>query len=351
MFNIFSKLLEKDLAIDLGTANTLVYTKRDGILLQGPSVVAMRNSTSKTGEILAVGNEAKKMIGRTPDNIIAVRPMKDGVIADFNMAAKMLKYFITEAYRRNKLLKPRIIISVPSGVTKVEKKAVIDVALYCRAKGVYLIEEPIAAAIGAGLPINEASGNMVVDIGGGTTDIAIISLGGMVTSNSIRVAGDEMNEAIIGYLKNKYNLLIGENKAEEIKIQYGAATFPKNSKLKEDLTFGIRGRDYVSGLAKTVEVSCGEIQEVLQKTIDKILEAIKITLERTPAELSGDIIDNGIIMAGGGALLTGLDRFLSKNLGVPVYLDENPLNCIVLGAGKVLEDLDQFKNFLVSDRS
>jgi rod shape-determining protein MreB len=300
--------------------------------------------------LLAIGNEAKRMIGRTPNNILAVRPIKDGVIADFEMTAKMLRYFITKIYKRKKLVSPRIVISIPSGITKVEKKSVIDVVLEAKAREIYLIEEPVAAAIGANLPVNEPTASMVIDIGGGTTDIAVISLGGIVTSNSIRVAGDEMNEAIISYLKNSYNILIGENRAEEIKMNFGSACFPNSSQITEVTKVVVRGVDLIDGLPKVIEIDCKEIQDALKNTVKQIIVGVKDVLSEVPAELSGDIMDKGIIMAGGGSLLKGLDYLLSQELGVPVYLDDNPLDCIALGAGKVLESLDKFESFLVGSK-
>lgn len=335
--------LSKDMGIDLGTANSLVYVKGKGIVLKEPSVVAIQK---ETGQILAAGEEAKQMIGRTPGNIVAIRPMKDGVIADFDTTQSMIKYFINKALRnRTFLVKPRVVISVPSGVTAVEERAVREAALQAGAREAYLIEEPMAAAIGAGLPVHEPTGNMIVDIGGGTTEVAVISLGGIVTSRSIRVAGDEMDEAIIQHVKRAYNLMIGERTAEQIKIEIGTA-YP----LQTVESYEIRGRDLVSGLPKTITVTSEEIYKALSEPVASILEAIKVTLERTPPELAADIMDRGIMMAGGSSLLCGLDRLISEQTGMPVHLAEEPLVAVAYGAGKVLENIDVLKRVLIQPK-
>ena len=338
LFNIFSK----DMGIDLGTANTLVYVNGKGIVLREPSVVAIQNDT-KT--VLAVGEEAKKMIGRTPGNIVAIRPMKDGVIADFDVTQSMLKYFIRKAYGRKSFIQPRVVVCVPSGVTEVEKRAVEEAAYQAGAREAYLIEEPMAAAIGAGLPVEEPTGSMVVDIGGGTTEVAIISLGGIVTAKSIRVGGDELDESIIHYIKREYNLMIGERTAEEVKITIGSA-FPK---AKEDRML-IRGRDLVSGLPKTLEISSHEIMEALREPVSQIVEAIKYTLEKTPPELAADIMEIGIMLTGGGALLDGLDALVRKETGMPVRIADEPLDCVVLGTGKAIESIDTLKRVLITPK-
>ncbi|MBM7613578.1 rod shape-determining protein [Alkaliphilus hydrothermalis] len=338
IFNFFSK----DMGIDLGTANTLVYVNGKGIVLREPSVVAIQNDT-KT--VLAVGEEAKKMIGRTPGNIVAIRPMKDGVIADFDVTQSMLKYFITKAYARRTLVQPRVVVCVPSGVTEVEKRAVEEAAYQAGAREAYLIEEPMAAAIGAGLPVEEPTGSMVVDIGGGTTEVAIISLGGIVTAKSIRVGGDELDESIMNYIKREYNLMIGERTAEEVKITIGSA-FPK---AKEEKML-IRGRDLVSGLPKTLEITSTEILEALKEPVSQIIEAIKYTLEKTPPELAADIMEMGIMLTGGGALLDGLDKLVRKETGMPVRIAEEPLDCVVLGTGKTIEEIDTLKRVLITPK-
>lgn len=336
-------LFSKDMGIDLGTANSLVYVKGKGIVLREPSVVAIQKETN---QVLAVGEEAKQMIGRTPGNIVAIRPMKDGVIADFDTTQSMIKYFINKALRgRTFLVKPRVVVSVPSGVTAVEERAVREAALQAGAREAYLIEEPMAAAIGAGLPVHEPTGNMIVDIGGGTTEVAVISLGGIVTSRSIRVAGDEMDEAIIQHVKRTYNLMIGERTAEEIKINIGTA-YP----LKSTETYEVRGRDLVSGLPKTVTVTSEEIYKALSEPVTSILEAIKVTLEKTPPELSADIMDRGIMMVGGGSLLRGLDRLISEQTGMPVHLTEEPLIAVAYGAGKVLENIAILRRVLIQPK-
>jgi len=342
IFNGLFSRFTRDMGVDLGTANTLVYVRREGIVLREPSVVARRVDG---GEVLAVGDEAKKMIGRTPGDIIATRPLRDGVIADFDTTASMLSYFIKRGLRGRSLMRPRVIVGIPSGVTEVEKRAVIDATLQAGAWEAYLIEEPMAAAIGAGLPVSEPIGSMVVDIGGGTTEVAVIALGGIVTARSIRVAGDEMDEAIIQYSRKAYNLLIGERTAEDIKIKVGSA-YPQ----KEDQSVEVRGRDLVSGLPRTVRMTGTEIREAMAEPIAAIVEAVKMTLERTPPELAADIVDRGIIMAGGGALLRGLDRLLAEETGMPVMITEDPLSSVVLGTGRALEEIETLKKVLVTSK-
>jgi rod shape-determining protein MreB len=321
-----------DLAIDLGTANTLVYVKGKGIVINEPSVVAIER---KSGQVLAVGSDAKKMLGRTPGNIVAIRPMKDGVIADFEIAEKMLRHFITRAHNRNTFVRPRIIICVPSKITQVEQRAVKDSAELAGAREVYLIEEPIAAAIGAGLPIAEPFGNMVVDIGGGTTDVAVISLAGIVYSESVKVAGDRMDDFIMSYIKRKYNLLIGDHMAEQIKFEIGSA-YPQDDRR----TFMIKGRDLISGIPRTLVIDDAEIREALAEPIGAIVNAIKIALENTPPELAGDIIDRGIVLTGGGSLLRGMDVRLREETNLPIITVDNPLTTVVLGTGKALDQID-----------
>ncbi len=338
LFGRFSR----DMGVDLGTANTLVYVRHEGIVLREPSVVARRVDG---GEVLAVGDAAKKMIGRTPGDIVATRPLRDGVIADFDTTASMLAYFIRRGLRGRSLMRPRVIVGIPSGVTEVEKRAVIDATLQAGAREAYLIEEPMAAAIGAGLPVSEPVGSMVVDIGGGTTEVAVIALGGIVTARSIRIAGDEMDEAIIQYSRKAYNLLIGERTSEDIKIRVGSA-YPQ----KEEQTVEVRGRDLVSGLPRTVRMTGSEIREAMAEPIAAIVEAVKMTLERTPPELAADIVDRGIIMAGGGSLLRGLDRLLGEETGMPVMLTEDPLSCVVLGTGKALEEIETLKKVLITSK-
>jgi rod shape-determining protein MreB len=332
----------RDMGIDLGTANTLVHVKGKGIVLSEPSVVAIQRDT---GEVLAVGEEAKQMIGRTPGNIIAIRPLKDGVIADFDVTQAMLKYFIRKSIDSKSFIRPRVIVGVPSGVTEVEKRAVIDATIQAGAREAYLIEEPMAAAIGAGLPVHEPTGNMVVDIGGGTTEVAVISLGGIVTSRSIRVGGDEMDEAIIQYIKRTYNLMIGERTAEAVKVTIGAAIVPAT-----DQTMEIRGRDLVSGLPKTLTIRASEVQQALSEPVSSIIEAVKVTLEKTPPELASDIMDRGIVMTGGGSLLKGLDRLLSRETGMPVHISEDALLCVCMGTGRALESIDLLKRVLMSPK-
>ncbi|MBE0465933.1 MAG: rod shape-determining protein [Candidatus Desulforudis sp.] len=335
--------LSRDMGIDLGTANTLVYVKGKGIVMREPSVVAIER---ESGQVLAVGEEAKQMIGRTPGNIVAIRPMKDGVIADFDTTQSMIKYFINKALRgRTFLVRPRVVIGVPSGVTAVEERAVREAALQAGAREAYLIEEPMAAAIGAGLPVHEPTGTMIVDVGGGTTEVAVISLGGIVTSRSIRVAGDEMDEAIIQHVKRSYNLMIGERTAEELKIKIGTA-YPLDDKETEE----VRGRDLVSGLPKTVTVTLAEIYQALSEPVSAILDAIRQTLEKTPPELAADIMDRGIMMAGGGALLRGLDRLVSEETRMPVHLAEDPLLAVAYGSGRVLENIDILRRVLIQPK-
>ena len=344
MFNFLSAPFSRDMGIDLGTANTLVYVKGKGIIIREPSVVALKEKDRK---ILAVGNEAKNMIGRTPGNIKAVRPMKDGVIADFDVTETMLRHFIRKAHKRNRLVRPRIIICVPSGVTEVEKRAVIDAALQAGARSAFLIEEPMAAAIGAGLPIHEPTGNMIVDIGGGTTEVAVISLGGIVTSTSIRIGGDEMDEAISQYIKKEYKLMVGERTAEQIKIDIGTATATGEN---GGLTKEIKGRDLVNGLPKTITINSEEIKEALKEPVNNILDAVKRTLEKTPPELASDVMGRGIILTGGGALLHGIDDLLIDVTQMPVYLAEEPLDCVVNGTGIALEELDKIKDLLITPK-
>ena len=342
MWNLFGGL-SHDMGIDLGTANTLVHIKGKGIVLREPSVVAIK---SDTGDVLAVGDEAKRMIGRTPGSIVAIRPMKDGVIADFDVTQAMLKYFIRKAMNTKSFVRPRVVVGVPSGVTEVEKRAVIDAAQQAGAREAYLIEEPMAAAIGAGLPVEEATGSMVVDIGGGTTEIAVISLGGIVTSCSIRIGGDEMDSSIIQYIKREYNLLIGERTAEEIKINIGTAIVNPN----QDKTMDIRGRDLVSGLPKTVRIKSSEVCEALSEPVHKIVEAIKGTLEKTPPELAADVMDHGIMMTGGGSLLNSLDKLLSHETGMPVLVSEDALSCVGEGTGRSLENIELLKRVVMTTK-
>ena len=334
-------LFSNDLAIDLGTANTLVYVRGKGIVLTEPSVVAVRKDERGANRVVAVGKDAKMMLGKTPGNIVAIRPMKDGVIADFEVAEAMLRYFIRKVHNRRALIRPRVIICIPSGVTQVEKRAVRESAESAGAHEVYLIEEPMAAAIGAGLPITEPVCNMVVDIGGGTTEVAIISLAGIVYSRSVRVGGDKMDQDILQHVKRKYNLLIGERTAELIKTTIGNA-YP----LGETETMMIKGRDLVTGIPKTTEVNSDEIRESIQEQIDSILETIKVALEQTPPELAGEIVDRGIVLTGGGALLKNLDHFLRLKTGLPIMLTEDPLSTVVLGSGKALDEIAVLKDVL-----
>jgi len=335
-------LFSSDIGIDLGTASTLVYLKNEGIVLCEPSVVAIEAGTTN---VLAVGEEAKRMLGRTPGNIVAIRPMRDGVIADFDITENMLRYFIKKVHHSRRLVRPRIVIAVPSGITEVERRAVKDSALHAGAREVYMIEEPIAASIGVGLPIHEPFGNMVIDVGGGTTEMAVISLAGVVFSKSIRIGGDELDEAITNYMKKTYNLMIGERTAEDVKITIGSG-YP----MSEELTMEVRGRDLVAGLPKMVPVNSEEIREALSEPIAQIVEAVRITLERTPPELSADLIERGLILAGGGALLRGLDKLIAEETGLPVHLADDPLTAVVLGTGKVLSELGYLKRLTVAPR-
>ena len=331
IFNGFTK----DMGIDLGTANTLVYMKGKGVILREPSVVAIDRYTK---QVLAVGEDAKKMIGRTPGNIVAIRPLKDGVIADFDVTQEMLKYFIRKAMQKKSIFQPRVVVCVPSGVTEVEKRAVEEATIQAGAKQAFLIEEPMAAAIGAGLPVQEATGSMVVDIGGGTTEVAVISLGGIVTSKSIRVGGDALDNYIVNFVKKEHSLMIGERTAEEVKIKIGSAILDNEV---EDME--IRGRDLVSGLPKTLMIKASEIYEALKEPVNNIIDAIKSNLEKTPPELSSDIMEQGIVLTGGGALLNGLDVLITKETGIPVIVAENPLDCVALGTGKALDSIDILK--------
>jgi len=344
MLKVFDRLLgmfSNDLAIDLGTANTLVYAKGRGIISSEPSVVAVDTVKPR---VRAIGKEAKSMLGRTPGSITAVRPLRDGVIADFEIAEAMLRYFIQKAHNRSTLLRPRIVISVPSGITEVEKRAVRESALSASAREVYLIEEPMAAAIGAGLPITEPSGNMIIDIGGGTTEVAIISLSGIVYANSVRVGGDKMDDAILNYVKRKYNLLIGERTAERIKIEIGSA-YPTD----EQRSLIVKGRDLVAGVPKTLELHSEDIREAIQEPVNAIVEATKIALERTPPELAADIADKGIVLSGGGALLANLDILLREETGLPIMLAEDPFTAVVMGCGRCLDDASLLRD--VTDRA
>jgi rod shape-determining protein MreB len=338
----FFDLISNDIGIDLGTANTLVWVRGAGIVLNEPSVVAVETSN---GKVMAVGTEAREMLGRTPDNIRAVRPLKDGVIADFEITEKMLSDFIRRVIRHRYLMKPKVVISVPSGITEVEKRAVRDSAENAGAREVYLIQEPMAAAIGVGLPVDQPSGIMVIDIGGGTSEIAVIALSGIVNNISIRIAGDEMNEAIVIYLKKNYNLLIGELMAEEIKIRIGSA-FP----LEREESMEIRGRDLIAGVPKTMTISSVQVREALSEPVDSIIEALRQSLERTPPELSSDILDRGIVLTGGGALLRGLDKRLRQETNLPVNQADDPLTCVVRGTGRVLENMTMYDKVLMKSR-
>ncbi len=335
IFNWFYGMFSSDLAIDLGTANTLIYVRGKGIVLSEPSVVAIKKGTN---QVLKVGKEAKEMLGRTPASIVAIRPMRDGVIADFDVTEQMIRAFIVKIHNRKALVRPRIVVGVPSCITQVEKRAIRDSAEQAGAREVYLMEEPMAAAIGAGLPVQEPSGNMIVDIGGGTTEVAVISLSGIVYSQSVRIAGDEMDEAIIQYLKRKYNLLVGERTAENIKIQIGSA-YPFDEPRKME----IKGRDLVDGIPKTLTITDSDIREALHDPIYAIVDAVKTALERTPPELAADIAEKGVVMAGGGSLLHGLDTLIALETHLKVKVADDPLSCVVLGAGKVLDELDLLK--------
>ena len=335
--------MSKDIGIDLGTANTIVYLKGKGIIMREPSVVAV---DTKNDEVRSVGHEAKAVIGRTPGSIVAVRPLKDGVIADFDITANMLSRFIKKACGNSMFFRPRVVICIPSGVTEVERRAVKEASLKAGARQVRVIEEPMAAAIGAGLPISEPSGSMVVDIGGGTSEVAVISLGGIVAARSVRVGGDEFDQSIIAYIKRKYNLLIGEHTAEQIKIELGSAF-----KQEEEKSMDIKGRNLVDGLPKNIQVHTSEIKEALDESLQKIVDAIKETLERTPPELSADIIDHGIMLTGGGALLRGLDQLINRETGIDVHIAESPLDCVAIGTGSVLDNLDLLSEVLDDDSS
>ena len=336
-----NSFIGRDMAVDLGTANTLVYVRGRGVLLNEPSVVAMNVATR---EILAVGAEAKRMIGRTPDTITAIRPLKDGVIADFEATEQMLRFFIQRVHRRRYFAKPRLVVCVPSGITAVEQRAVKEAGYQAGARRVYIIEEPMAAAIGAGLPVHEATGNMIVDIGGGTTEVAVISLGGIVVSQSIRTAGDDLDAAIISWMKKEYSLMLGERTAEEIKVALGSA-FP----LPEEPEAEIRGRDMISGLPRNVVISSAEVRQALEEPLHAILDSVRTTLDKTPPELAGDIMDRGVVLTGGGALLRGLDERLRHETGMPVHVADGPLDSVALGAGKCVEEFEALQQVLVSE--
>jgi rod shape-determining protein MreB len=342
MFDNILGFFSNDIGIDLGTANTLVFVKDHGIVLREPSVVAVQAGTNK---VLAVGDEAKRMLGRTPGNIVAIRPLKDGVIADFEVTEAMLRHFISKVHNRRRMVRPRVVIAVPSGITEVEKRAVKDSATHAGAREVYLIEEPMAAAIGVGLPVQDAAGNMVIDIGGGTTEVALISLSGIVFSRSVRVAGDELDEAIAQYMKRAYNLMIGERTAEEIKIKIGSAY-----KLEKEVSMEVKGRDLVAGLPKTITITSQEVREALMEPISTIVDSVRITLERCPPELSADLVDRGLVLAGGGALLRGLDRLLAEETGLPVHVAEDPLSAVAEGTGKALQELNLLRRVSSMDR-
>jgi rod shape-determining protein MreB len=342
MFDKVLGFFSNDIGIDLGTANTLVFVKDHGIVLREPSVVAVQAGTNK---VLAVGDEAKRMLGRTPGNIVAIRPLKDGVIADFEVTEAMLRHFISKVHNRRRMVRPRVVIAVPSGITEVEKRAVKDSATHAGAREVYLIEEPMAAAIGVGLPVQEAAGNMIIDIGGGTTEVALISLSGIVFSRSVRVAGDELDEAIAQYMKRAYNLMIGERTSEEIKIKIGSAY-----KLEKEVSMEVKGRDLVAGLPKTITITSQEVREALMEPISTIVDSVRITLERCPPELSADLVDRGLVLAGGGALLRGLDRLLAEETGLPVHVAEDPLSAVAEGTGKALQELNLLRRVSSLDR-
>ncbi|MBU1693200.1 MAG: rod shape-determining protein [Verrucomicrobia bacterium] len=343
MFDRLLGLFSSDIGIDLGTANTLVYVKDRGIVIREPSVVAIQAGTNR---VLAVGEEARRMLGRTPGNIVAIRPLKAGVIADFEITEAMLRYFMRKVHNRRMLIRPRVIVAVPSGITEVEKRAVKDSATHAGAREVYLIEEPMAAAIGVGLPVQEPAGNMIVDIGGGTTEVALISLAGIVLSRSVRVGGNEMDEAIVQYMKRVYNLMIGERTAEEIKIAIGSA-YPQG----EETSMEVKGRDLVAGLPKTLTVTSEEIRNALQEPITAIVEAVRITLERCPPELCADLVDRGIVLAGGGALLRGIDKLVAEQTGLPVHVAEDPLSAVAEGTGVVLHELAFLRKVASTSRS
>jgi rod shape-determining protein MreB and related proteins len=336
-----NSLIGRDMAVDLGTANTLVYVRGRGVLLNEPSVVALN---SQTYEILAVGHEAKRMLGRTPDSITAIRPMRDGVIADFESTEQMLRLFIQRVHRRRYFAKPRLVVCVPSGITSVEQRAVKEAGYQAGARRVYIVEEPMAAAIGAGLPVHEATGNMVVDVGGGTTEVAVISLGGIVTSVSIRTAGDDLDHAIVSWFKKEHSLLLGEHTAEQIKVELGSA-FPMPDEPEAD----IRGRDQVSGLPRTVSVTSADVRKALEEPLNQIVDAVRTTLDKTPPELAGDIMDRGLVLTGGGALLRGLDERLRFETGMPVHVADDPLHSIAMGAGKCVEEFEALQQVLVAE--
>jgi len=335
MLNKLLGLFSNDLAIDLGTANTLVSVKGKGIVINEPSVVAMKDDRHRKKEVLAVGKAAKEMVGKTPKNIIAIRPMKNGVIADFSVTEEMIRYFIQKVHNRKSLIRPRIVICVPYGLTQVERKAVKESAMSAGAREVYLIEEPMAAAIGAGLPVKDPQGSMVIDIGGGTTEIGVLSLGGLVVSKSIRVAGDKFDKSIVDYINKKYNLIIAERVAEEIKMEIGSAV-----KLEEELKMQVQGKNRISGLLETITVTSEDIREALKEPVKEVGEAVKQVLEETPADLAGDIVENGIVLTGGGALLKGLDKYLSDLVLLPVYIAEEPLLAVAKGTGKALDEIE-----------
>ena len=340
MFNQLMGLFSSDIGIDLGTANTLVFVRDRGIVLREPSVVAVQVGTNR---VLAVGDEAKRMLGRTPGSIIAIRPMKGGVIADFEITEAMLRYFIQKVHNRRRMVRPRVVVAVPSGITEVEKRAVKDSALHAGARDVFLIEEPMAAAIGVGLPVQEPAGNMIVDIGGGTTEVALISLAGIVFSRSVRIGGDDMDEAIIQYLKREYNLLIGERTAEDIKISIGSAIL-----LGEESTMEVKGRDQVAGLPKTLTISSEEVRGALKDPVAGIVDAVRVTLDRCPPELSADLVDRGMVLAGGGAMLRGLDKMIAENTGLPVHIAEDPLSAVAEGTGVVLHEINFLRKLSAS---
>lgn len=343
MLNSILGFFSSDIGIDLGTANTLVFVKDRGIVLREPSIVAVKAGTT---QVLAVGDEAKRMLGRTPGNITAIRPLKDGVIADFEITEAMLRHFIGKAHGNRRFIRPRVVIAVPSGITEVEKRAVKDSAMHAGAREVFLIEEPMAAAIGVGLPVTDPAANMIIDIGGGTTEVAIISLAGIVFSRSVRVAGDELDESITQHLKRAYNLMIGERTAEDIKLRIGSAY-----KLEKELGMDVKGRDLVAGLPKTVSITSQEIREALMEPVTRIVEAVRITLERCPPELSADLVDSGIVLAGGGALLRGLDRLIAGETGLPVHVAEDPLSAVAEGTGKALTEIEFLRAVASGDRS
>jgi rod shape-determining protein MreB len=345
MSRILDKILgffSNDLAIDLGTANTCVYVKGKGIVLREPSVVAVKRDNRGNNKVLAVGSEAKRMLGRTPGNIVAIRPMKDGVIADFEVTEAMLRHFISKVHNSRRLVRPRIVICVPTGITQVEKRAVRESAQSAGAREVFLIEEPMAAAIGADLPITEPTSNMVVDIGGGTTEVAVISLAGIVYSKSVRIGGDKMDEAILQHVKRKYNMLIGESSAEDIKTTIGSA-YP----LEEELVMDVKGRDLVSGIPQNITITSEEVRKAISEPVDSIVQAVRIALEQTPPELAADIVDRGIVLTGGGALLKGLDSLLREETSLPITVVEDPLSTVALGSGKVLDNLDVLREVTI----